>query len=63
MNAKNGNKLIKHVSDFRVKKSPTNDQVPIIMRTNIEMRLTQQNLKVRTDQLSGSEMTNGRGPN
>ena len=60
---KNGNKLIKSVSDFRIKKSPTNDQVPISMRTNIEMLLSQQNVKVRTDQLSGSELTNGRGPN
>ena len=58
-----GNKLIKHVSDFRIKKSPTNDQVPIIMRTNIEMFLTQQNVKVLTDQLSGSKLINGRGAN
>ena len=63
INVKIGNKLIKYASDFSIKMSPTDHQVPTIMWTNIEMLLTQQNVKVRIDQMSGSEMTDGRGPN
>ena len=55
INVKIGNRLIKYASDFRIKKSPTDDQVPIIMWTNIEMLLTQQNVNVRIDQMSGSD--------
>ena len=58
-----GNKLMKYASDLSIKKSPTDDQVPIIMWTNIEMLFTQQNVKVRIDQMSGSELTDGRDPN